>query len=93
MGISASSQVWVQGDLLPSHLDVLGKGLDVGDIHVFCQTPVQAQQFSSVKVGQGVDFVFPPSQQEQEEEEEEEEPSPKSTTSRHTRRLRFGMLT
>ena len=49
---------------------------------------------SSVQVGQGVDFVFPLSQEEEEEQEEqEEEPPPKSTTSRHTRRLRFGMLT
>ena len=47
---------------------------------------------SPVQVGPGVDFVFPLSQ-EQEEQEEQQEPSPKSTTSRHTRRLRFGMLT
>ena len=41
---------------------------------------------SSVQVGQGVDFVFPLSQQEEQQEQEQEEPSPKSTTSRHTRR-------
>ena len=51
----------------------------------FCQT-------SDLGLRLKVDFVFPPSQ-EQQQEEQQEEPPPKSITSRHTRRLRFGMLT
>ena len=39
---------------------------------------LQSKLNSSVQVGQGVDFVFPPSQQEEQEQEQEQEPSPKS---------------
>ena len=51
---------------------------------------LQSKLHSPVQVGPGVDFVFPLSQ---EQEEEQQEPPPKSTTSRHARRLRFGMVT
>ena len=45
---------------------------------------------SSVQVGQGVDFVFPLSQ---EQEEQQEEPSPKSTRTKCTTDLEFGTKT
>ena len=45
--------------------------------------------------GLEVDFVFPLSQEQEQEQQEQQqqEPPPKSITSSHTRRLRFGMLT
>ena len=45
---------------------------------------------SSVQVWQGVDFVFPLSQeQEQQQEQEEQEPSPKSTRTKCSTDLEF----
>ena len=48
---------------------------------------------SSVQVGQGVDFVFPLSQQQEEEQEQEKEPTPKSTRTKCTTDLGFGTKT
>ena len=52
---------------------------------------LQSKLNSSVQVGQGVDFVFPLSQeQEQEEQEQEqEEPLPKSSRTKCTTDLEF----
>ena len=48
---------------------------------------LQSKLNSPVQVGQGVDFVFPLSQEEQ--EEQQEEPSPKSTRTKCTTDLEF----
>ena len=55
---------------------------------------LQSKLNSSVQVGQGVDFVFPPSQQEQQEQQQEqEEPPPKSTRTKYTTDLESGTQT
>ena len=72
----------------------------------FCQTPVQVHSSPSppdLGLGLGVDFVFAKNGQSLRNrvaepaqpvaEPAQPEPPPKSITSRHTRRLRFGMLT
>ena len=51
---------------------------------------LQSKLNSPVQVGQGVDFVFPVSQEEQ---EEQEEPSPKSTRTKCTTDMEFGTKT
>ena len=50
---------------------------------------------SSVQVGQGVDFVFPLSQEQeqQQRQQQQEEPSPKSTRTKCTTDLEFGTKT
>ena len=49
---------------------------------------LQSKLNSSVQVGQGVDFVFPPSQEQQ--QQQQEEPSPKSTKTKCPTDLEFG---
>ena len=56
---------------------------------------LQSKLNSPVQVGQGIDFVFPLSQQQQQQQEEEqqEEPSPKSTSTKCATDMEFGTKT
>ena len=58
-----------------------------------CIVKLQSKLNSPVQVGQGVDFVFPLSQEQEEEDEQQEEPSPKSTRTKCTADLEFGTKT
>ena len=59
---------------------------EIENIIVFVK--LQSKLNSSVKVGQGVDFVFPLTQEQQ--QEEQEEPLSKSTRTKCTTDMKFG---